>query len=408
MRLTPATLLASLLATLWASLPAAAEPPDLARSVTGAAARVRTLELRAGTSRDAIDQHIWRAFGPDPASPRLLRIEDSAAKRTTISDGVRAIVIDEATRTFREVKPEDAAASAQDWCIASLRSAGLAPSAQVRDGFTYERAGEETLDGHPCDIVRERVSTTTVVEIAGGTHTVPVRALNTYAISRTDGLPRRFEQRIGSSLDRPDLDPPTSSHLSILSVDAEIPAARFTLPTAEELEARGYARAKPPERPKPPAPRGRVAVGSAAPDFTLRDLDGREVALGSLRGKVVVLDFWASWCGPCKRAMPFLEEIHRAYESDPATKGKVVVLGMNTSESDAADARRVIKEKALTYLTLLDADATSFAYGVTGLPALFVIDTEGRVTVSDEGFGAEGFGERMRSAIDAALKSPAR
>jgi thiol-disulfide isomerase/thioredoxin len=133
-------------------------------------------------------------------------------------------------------------------------------------------------------------------------------------------------------------------------------------------------------------------------------VDKSRIKLERLRGKVVVLDFWASWCGPCKRAMPFLQELHASYEADAATKGKVVVLGMNTSETDPDAARRVIKEKSLTYGCLLDADAASLTYGVTGLPALFVIDPSGRIAVSHGGFGGEGFIARMREAIDAALK----
>ncbi|MEY2714874.1 MAG: hypothetical protein RIT24_1217, partial [Planctomycetota bacterium] len=285
---------------------------------------------------------------------------------------------------------------------------GLSPTAQQSRGSTFELVGDETLGSGPtaliCDILRETVATTTEVEINGTKHTVPVRCINTYTIARSDSLPRRFEQRIGSSLDRPDLDPPTNYHFEIVAIDPAIDPARFAVPTAAELEAKGYTKPKPREKSKPPAPRGLLEVGAIAPDFALKDLEGKEVTLASLRGKVVVLDFWASWCGPCKRAMPFLQELHASYEADAATKGKVVVLGMNTSETDPDAARRVIKEKSLTYGCLLDADAASLTYGVTGLPALFVIDPSGRVAVSHGGFGGEGFIARMREAIDAALK----
>lgn len=407
------TLLLPLLSTLLLQSPPAptATPTPTADSVltaaTTAAARLRTLELRAGTSRDALDQHIWRAFGPELTSPRKLRVENTTTKTTFISDGTRAVVLNDADKTYTELKPNEPAA-AHDWAFTDLRTAGLSQTARRSRGSTFELAGEETLGSGPsaiaCDILHETVSTSTEVEINGTKYTVPVRALNTYAIARSDNLPRRFEQRIGSSLDRPDLDPPTNYHFEVIAVDPVIDPARFAVPTAAELEAKGYTKPKPREKPKPPAPRGMLEVGATAPDFALKDLDGNEVTLASLRGKVVVLDFWASWCGPCKRAMPFLQELHAAYEADAATKGKVVILGMNTSETDPAAARRVIKEKSLTYGCLLEADAVSLAYGVTGLPALFVIDPNGRITLSHGSFGSEGFIEHMRTAIDAARK----
>lgn len=380
-------------------------------SATTAAARLRTLELRAGTSRDALDQHIWRAFGPELASPRKLRVENTTTKTTIVSDGTRAVVWSDADKTYRELELYQPA-MAYDWAFTELRTVGLSETARQSRGSTFELAGEETLGSGPsataCDILRETVATTTEVEINGTKHTVSLRAINTYAIARSDNLPRRYEQRIGSSLDRPDLDPPTNYHFEVIAVDPVIDPARFAVPTAAELEAKGYTKPKPREKPKPPAPRGMLEVGATAPDFALKDLDGNEVTLASLRGKVVVLDFWASWCGPCKRAMPFLQELHASYEADAATKGKVVILGMNTSDTDPAAARRVIKEKSLTYGCLLEADAVSLAYGVTGLPALFVIDPNGRITVSDGAFGAEGFITHMRAAIDAALQPAPR
>lgn len=115
-----------------------------------------------------------------------------------------------------------------------------------------------------------------------------------------------------------------------------------------------------------------AAVGRAAPAFRLRTLDGTVTALTDLRGRYVLLNFWASWCGPCRGETPALQAFHE--EQTPG----LVVVGANQQESPEA-AREFAQAFAVTYPIALDRDGqVSGAYRVsTGLPVSFLIDPEG-------------------------------
>jgi len=119
---------------------------------------------------------------------------------------------------------------------------------------------------------------------------------------------------------------------------------------------------------------GRPLQGDPAPGFSLVLFDGSEVSLSDLRGQVVVLNFWASWCTPCRREAPELQKVWEMYEG----KGFVFV---GVSHKDAEDASRsFIQEFGITYPNGADLRSKiSRAYGVTAVPETFVIDAEGRV-----------------------------
>jgi cytochrome c biogenesis protein CcmG, thiol:disulfide interchange protein DsbE len=111
-------------------------------------------------------------------------------------------------------------------------------------------------------------------------------------------------------------------------------------------------------------------IGSAAPDFTVKDSD-RTVRLQDLKGKIVVLNFWTTWCGPCAEEMPSLERLHKQMGS------KVTVLGVSTDDDNGA-YHQFLKQYNIDFLTVNDQQKKSAEiYGTTGQPETFIIDPSG-------------------------------
>ena len=139
--------------------------------------------------------------------------------------------------------------------------------------------------------------------------------------------------------------------------------------------------------------------GERAPEFTLPSLSGEKLALASLRGKVVVIDFWAEWCGPCKKELPELERLQRAY----ATKN-VVVVAINL-DKQRGNAERLVRELGLTLRVLLDpAGAVAGSYDLPKMPTSFVVDKKGIVRFVHEGFEGGADVERFRRELDELVK----
>lgn len=120
----------------------------------------------------------------------------------------------------------------------------------------------------------------------------------------------------------------------------------------------------------PPSPR----EGFSAPDFTLDSLDGGQFTLSDLRGQIVLVNLWASWCLPCRAEMPAIERVYRSYKDLG-----LEVLAVNATNQDSVDAARAfVQERGLTFPVLLDrAGSVSTAYNLRGLPSSFFIDRQG-------------------------------
>ena len=122
--------------------------------------------------------------------------------------------------------------------------------------------------------------------------------------------------------------------------------------------------------------------GQAAPAFALPMLDGRTVTLEALRGKVVAVNFWATWCGPCEWEMPSMETLHRRYRGKP-----FLLLGVSV-DTGAADifVRPYVTGKGITFPILLDSTLkTSRAYRVRGLPTTFFVGPDGQLLGQAQG-----------------------
>jgi len=112
--------------------------------------------------------------------------------------------------------------------------------------------------------------------------------------------------------------------------------------------------------------------GHPAPDFTLQTMTGEPLALSDLRGKAVVLNFWATWCPPCRAEMPELQAAYAAY-----APGGLVVLGVNQAE-DRATVQAFLDELGLTFPVVLDTQYEAASrYSVNSLPTTFFIDRDG-------------------------------
>jgi thiol-disulfide isomerase/thioredoxin len=138
-----------------------------------------------------------------------------------------------------------------------------------------------------------------------------------------------------------------------------------------------------------------------APEFTLAQLEGEPASLSGFRGRVVIMEFWATWCGPCRYSTPSLEAIYKRHRD----RGVAVLL---INEGETVERIRRWAGKRFTAPILLDQDGSvSGRYGVGGIPALFVVDQAGRLVYRHGGYGG-GLERSLRVILEELLpKHPA-
>jgi len=113
-------------------------------------------------------------------------------------------------------------------------------------------------------------------------------------------------------------------------------------------------------------------VGKQAPDFELNTLDGQTVALSQLKGQPVLLNFWATWCGPCTHEMPFLQQVYQDWHEE-----ELVLLAVNVGES-SSQVSQFMQSEGFSFTVLLDSSGnTAQQYNIVGIPTTFFIDSKG-------------------------------
>ncbi len=113
-------------------------------------------------------------------------------------------------------------------------------------------------------------------------------------------------------------------------------------------------------------------IGNLAPDFQLQDIEGQNVTLSNLRGTPIILNFWASWCGPCEQEMPFLQQIYEDWHNEG-----VILLTINLRETLSV-VTQYMQSKSLSFPVLFDTDGeVSLNYNIIGIPTTFFIDKDG-------------------------------
>jgi len=120
---------------------------------------------------------------------------------------------------------------------------------------------------------------------------------------------------------------------------------------------------------------------SVAPDFTLKSVNGKNLRLSDYQGEVVLINFWASWCGPCLQEMPVLSELHDRYKALGFT-----VLGINVEE-ESGKARKLLQEISVSFPVLLDNESVvSRLYNVVAMPSTVLVDRDGNMRYLHKGY----------------------
>lgn len=139
-------------------------------------------------------------------------------------------------------------------------------------------------------------------------------------------------------------------------------------------------------------------AGSAAPEFTLKSLSGKNLRLREYRGQVVMVNFWATWCGPCRQEMPALNRLYEKYRD-----AGFVLFGVNV-DADSASAGQMARKLKVTYPILLDEQKKiSELYQVTAMPMTILIDRDGKIRYRHKGY-LTGYENQYQTEIRELLK----
>ena len=137
-------------------------------------------------------------------------------------------------------------------------------------------------------------------------------------------------------------------------------------------------------------------IGERAPEFRLLDVDGNEVSSRELRGNVVVLDFWAVWCGPCQRALPFYQSLLDKY----ADRG-LVVMGLHVDDRmpPPDEIKGYLERRGVSYTNLISTRQVDDAYLIEAMPTTYILDRDSRIRDFHVGYNPETTPPRIEEAV---------
>ena len=281
-----------------------------------------------------------------------------------VSDGENVYSLDGQMKTFTSGRPNKTGIRVSNRLLPP-RYLEVEPFKDVIESRTAQYEGQKTVEGVACSVI-------------GVTFKGSWNQVSRLYLGKDDFLLRRMERAV-SIPTGPGRPPKTGTIVfaaTSLNTKPKLDNVSFKLECPEGFEKKEFA------SPQQPGQSGLLPVGSDAPNWELKTPDGRTVTLKGLRGKVVVLDFWATWCGPCKMAMPGLQKLHDRFKGKP-----VAIYGVNCRERRRnADPMAYIKTKGFTYPQLLNGDAVANAYRVGGIPCFYIIGPDGKILDAHAGF----------------------
>jgi thiol-disulfide isomerase/thioredoxin len=393
---------------------------------SGSATTTATISLAraqvGGWKVTAKGENLMPASHSKPA-PGKKEVPDGVGQEKPANDAVKATPFDIAfdgvtARSIREAEKEVVEGAIKDESglqnfFASQRAGGILPwemlakePFQLASTTTVSLDGTVEVGGVKCNVLKVETKAPPAkggVRSHGG-------AVVKYAFGQTDNLLRSVERtvapvpgaagdaktpgmtltltefRTGGAAELGSFSPSVPDGFVVKPIGTKSTETPEGMPGKPGQVTKPTKPANPSDASKPAVEKsGLLAVGSEAPDWTLKDHEGNEVKLSSLRGNIVMMDFWATWCGPCKAAMPGVQKMHEKF----ADKG-VKIYGVNMSEQDGGKAaKKYFADKKFTYGLLMGGDDVANQYKVRGIPTFYLIDKEGKILFSGSGFSSK-------------------
>jgi thiol-disulfide isomerase/thioredoxin len=293
---------------------------------------------------------------------------------------------------------------------------GLFPIAAIDpkgygQGAKLESQGKSVIDGIECEILFiDQGTTGRRVHLAMSDH-LPRRIEELERPAQgTNAVPYVFTVRSVATISKVRTGAVIADNTFLMDVPDGYTVRFATTAVAKkepEKQDAAAAQARQAQGGTAPIPRstedGSLVKGAQAPAWSLIDADGKQVNLKDFAGKVVVMDFWGSWCPPCRAAMPSIQRIHEKFKDQD-----VVVIGLNWERDAKADPKKFMADNGYTYKLVLGADQIASEYRVRGWPTFYIIDRAGDIVWSGVGFMPARAAEheaQMTEAIEAALNA---